>query len=227
MMSALPAGAASVAVAITLLVLLVLAAVWVGWRRRSRRAVLPCPAELEWLVEIENPLARATRSEAVVRLLAPRPGDRVADIGCGPGRVAIPLARAVGPGGEVVALDVQAGMLARVAERAAEAGLANIRLVQADARSAAIPAGSLAAATLVMALGEIPDGAAVLPAIGGALRPGGRLLVAESVFDPHFVGRRRLRAMAQAAGFVERAIEGNVFGYAMVLERVERAHSGP
>lgn len=36
--------------------------------------------------------------------LAPAPGMRVLDAGCGPGRLAIPAARRVGPGGEVVAL---------------------------------------------------------------------------------------------------------------------------
>jgi tRNA G46 methylase TrmB len=119
-----------------IVLLIVLAGIWIAWRLRSRRALLPCPAEFAWLVEIENPLARATRSEQVVRQLAPRPGARVIDVGCGPGRVTIPLARAVGPGGEVIALDVQAAMLAKVAEKARAERIANIRLLQSDARSA-------------------------------------------------------------------------------------------
>ena len=62
-----------------IVVLIVLAGIWIAWRLRSRRSPLPCPAEFAWLVEVENPLARATRSEEVVRQLAPRPGARVID----------------------------------------------------------------------------------------------------------------------------------------------------
>jgi SAM-dependent methyltransferase len=200
-----------------IVLLIVLAGLWIAWRWRSRRALLPCPAEFAWLVEVENPLARATRSEQVVRQLAPWPGARVIDIGCGPGRVTIPLARAVGPGGEVIALDVQAAMLTRVAEKARTERIANIRLMQSDARSARIDDGSLDGAVMVTALGEIP--AKVLPLIFTALKPGGRLLVAESIFDPHFVRRARLREMARSAGFAERAYSGNIFGYSITFER--------
>jgi ubiquinone/menaquinone biosynthesis C-methylase UbiE len=202
---------------ITLLV--VLAAIWIAWRLRSRRALLPCPAEFDWLVEIENPLARATRSDQIVRQLAPRPCARVMDIGCGPGRVTMPLARAVGPGGEVIALDVQAKMLAKVAEKAKKEGIGNVRLMQSDVRSAHIDHGSLDAAVMVMALGEIPEAPGVFPFVFSALKPGGSLLVAESIFDPHFVSRGRLRKIAQAAGFAERTYSGNVFGYSITFEK--------
>ena len=204
-----------------IVVLIVLAGIWIAWRLRSRRSPLPCPAEFAWLVEVENPLARATRSEEVVRQLAPRPGARVIDIGCGPGRVTIPLARAVGPGGEVIALDVQAAMLARVAEKAETERIANIRLMQSDVRNEKIDDGSLDGAVMVTALGEIPEPAKVLPWIFSALKPGGRLLVAESIFDPHYVRRARLREMARSAGFAERGYFGNVFGYSITFEKAD------
>ena len=201
------------------LVIIALAAAWVGWRLRSKRALLPCPAEFAWLVEMENPFARATNSDHVVRQLALSAGARVMDIGCGPGRVTIPLAHAVGPDGEVRALDVQAAMLARVAEKAAKEGIANIRLIESDVRSASVEGGSLDAAVMVMALGEVPEGASVFPFIFSALKPGGRLLVAESIFDPHFMRRAKVREQAAAAGFAERAYAGNIFGYSLVFEK--------
>ncbi|MFZ1883602.1 MAG: class I SAM-dependent methyltransferase [Rhodoplanes sp.] len=201
------------------LVIIALAAAWVGWRLRSKRALLPCPAEFAWLVEMENPLARATNSDDVVRQLALSTGARVMDIGCGPGRVTIPLAHAVGPDGEALALDVQAAMLARVAEKAAKEGIANIRLIESDVRSASVEGGSLDAAVMVMALGEVPEGASVFPFIFSALKPGGRLLVAESIFDPHFMRRAKVREQAAAAGFAERAYAGNIFGYSLVFEK--------
>ena len=54
-----------------------------------------------------------------------------------------------------------------------------------------------------------------------ALKPGGRLLVAESIFDPHFVRRARLREMARSAGFSERGYSGNIFGYSITFEKVD------
>ena len=228
---------------ILVLVIIALAAAWVGWRLYSRRALLPCPAEFAWLVEMENPLARATNSDHVVRQLALPAGARVIDIGCGPGRVTIPLARAVGPDGEVLALDVQAAMLARVAEKAAKEGIANVRLIESDVRSASIQGGSLDAAVMVMALGEVPEGGrafsgevatgspqkmrllkkGVFPFIFAALKPGGRLLVADSIFDPHFTSRAKVREQAAAAGFAERAYAGNIFGYSLMFEKAEAA----
>ncbi|WP_047307399.1 class I SAM-dependent methyltransferase [Rhodopseudomonas palustris] len=201
------------------LLLLVPPALWIGWRMASRRTVLPCPSEIAWLVEMENPLARATRSEQVVAQLQLRPGDHAIDIGCGPGRVTIPLARAVGQGGQVTALDVQEAMLAKVAAKAGAEALGNIQPLRADVRNAAIPAGALDAAVMVMALGEFPRGTEIFPSVHRMLRPGGRLLVAESIFDPHYVSRRRVRQQVSAAGFRELRCVGNVFGYSITFER--------
>src|SRR5215831_10816650 len=47
----------------------------------------------------------------VVELLAPGPGERVLDLGCGPGILTLPLARAVGPAGLALGVDLAAGML--------------------------------------------------------------------------------------------------------------------
>jgi hypothetical protein len=72
---------------------------------------------------------------------------------------------------------------------------------------------------MVMALGEVPEGASVFPFIFSALKLGGRLLVAESIFDPHFVSRTKVREQAAATGFAERAYAGNIFGYSLMFEK--------
>ncbi|MBS1169884.1 MAG: Methyltransferase type 11 [Burkholderiaceae bacterium] len=171
------------------------------------------------MVELENPLARVTRSAALIRHIDPGTGDCIADIGCGPGRVTIPLARALSDGGEVIALDVQAEMLTKIASKAEQNGLTNIRLLLCDAREPNLQDGSLDAAVMVMALGEIPDAKRVFPAIHAALRDDGKLLVCESVFDPHYVSRGKVVDMATAAGFVESSYQGNRFAYSIVLQK--------
>ncbi len=87
------------------------------WRVGSRRHSVPCPAWLRWLVELDSPFTKTNRAAVIVERLDLQPGMAVLDAGCGPGRVAIPIARQVGPRGEVVAMDIQAGMLERAREK--------------------------------------------------------------------------------------------------------------
>src|SRR5713226_3079013 len=88
------------------------------WRVASRRHSVPCPVWLRWLVELDNPFAKTNRAAVIVQHLDLQPGVALLDVGCGPGRVTIPIAEQVGQQGEVVAMDIQAGMLRRAEEKA-------------------------------------------------------------------------------------------------------------
>jgi SAM-dependent methyltransferase len=72
---------------------------------------------------------------AAMAALAPREGERLVDIGCGCGSTTLELARRVGAGGSVLGVDISAPMLAVARERAAAAGLAQARFIQADAQT--------------------------------------------------------------------------------------------
>ena len=61
-------------------------------------------------------------AERLVTLMEPRPGEHAVDLGCGRGAVTTRLARAVGPSGDVVALDVAPGMVAATGDEAARLG---------------------------------------------------------------------------------------------------------
>src|SRR4051794_4020255 len=66
-----------------------------------------------------------------------RAGDRVLDVGCGTGDTTLEIARRVGPGGEVVGIDISAPLLAHASESASAAGVDNVRFVLADAQTEA------------------------------------------------------------------------------------------
>ena len=70
-------------------------------------------------------------SERLMAVAAPKPGDRVIDIGCGCGATTIDFATRVSPGGEVLGLDISEPMLARARERAPQSQ--PIRFERADA----------------------------------------------------------------------------------------------
>ena len=143
----------------------------------------------------------------------------VLDIGCGPGRLTIPVAEQVGPQGAVVAIDLQAGMLRRAQERAQAADLSNIRFVQARVGEGKLEAGLADRALLVTVLGEIPDREAALREVFAALKPGGMLSVTETIFDPHFQRRDTVLRLADAVGFREKAFFGNRMAFTLNLER--------
>ena len=172
----------------------------VGLRVMSRRRSTACPA---WLVPLlENPYMNALAGS---RLLLDRArvasGMAVIDVGSGPGRLALPAAERVGPAGRVVALDLQPAMIRRIEERIAATGIGNVEPLLAGAGEGRMPRDAFDRAFLVTVLGEIVDQAAALREIHGALRRGGLLSITEVLPDPHFQPRRRVRRLAEAAGF--------------------------
>ncbi len=191
------------------------------WRFISNRRSLPCPSWLSWMVEMDNPFTKTNRASVIIGLLGLQPGMKVLDAGCGPGRLAIPTAKAIGSQGELTALDLQAGMLARVKEKAHTAGLSNIRLVQAELGKGKMEKAYYDRAMLVTVLGEIPEQEAALQEIYQALKPGGILSVTEVIFDPHFQSRESVQRVAGRVGFREAGFFGKRLAYTMHFEKTE------
>jgi SAM-dependent methyltransferase len=115
------------------------------------------------------------RRELVRAALGARPGDRILDVGCGPGFYVTELAEAVGREGSVVGLDASADMLAVAAKRAE--GHGNVTFHEADATSLPVPDASFERALCVQVLEYVRDVPAALSEMHRALRPGGRVLV--------------------------------------------------
>lgn len=118
------------------------------------------------------------RSRARRRLaaaLAPRPGDRVLDVGCGTGLNFRSLLGRIGPHGSLVAIDLTPEMLGRAGERVAREGWANVELVEGDAADLPFDDGSFDAVCSTLALSIVPDWQRAVTEAWRVLRPGGRL----------------------------------------------------
>jgi ubiquinone/menaquinone biosynthesis C-methylase UbiE len=193
--------------------------VTVLWRLASRRHSLPCPVWLSWLVELDNPFAKIDRSDVIIEHLDLQPGMTVLDIGCGPGRLTIPAARQVGPQGQVLAIDVQPGMLCRAQDKALAANLTNIRFLQTGVGEGKLEHNQADRALLVTVLGEIPNRQSALKEIFDALKPGGILSVTEIIFDPHYQRRSTILRLAAAVGFQEKSFFGNWIAFTLNLQK--------
>ena len=197
----------------------VLCAIWIVWKLVSRRKSLPCPSWLYRMVEMENPLAKNSQAKTILAGLGVAEGMTVLDAGCGPGRVTLHLAKAVGADGKVIAVDLQQGMLDVVQRKAQPKGLAMIAFEKLSLGEGKLPAYQADRAVLAAVLGEIPQQAAALQEVYAALKPGGILAVAETIFDPHYQRKSHVLDLAQAAGFEEVAFNGNCLAYTVYLQK--------
>ena len=196
------------AVVITLAVIVAAFAAFFGWRWASRVWSLPCPSLFGWALE-SGLYATLAGTDTTLRRIGLNPGQRVLEIGPGPGRLLIPAARFVLPGGEVVGIDIQPHMIERLKVRARQAGISNLTAVLGDATQPIVNESSFDVAFLVTTLGEIPDRGALLAQCLRALKRGGRLSIAKMLPDPHYQSKSTVKRLAGAAGFRLRSIEGN------------------
>jgi ubiquinone/menaquinone biosynthesis C-methylase UbiE len=91
-----------------------------------------------WLLESDWRVERL-QIERVIEALEIEPGQSIADIGAGTGVFTRPFARAVGPDGEVYAVDINAELLEHVEQTAREQGLDNVRTILAAADDPMLP----------------------------------------------------------------------------------------
>jgi ubiquinone/menaquinone biosynthesis C-methylase UbiE len=132
-------------------------------------------ADAEYWVREQERMDRtlAPVTGPLLSFAAPVAGSTVVDVGCGCGTTTIELARAVGPVGRVVGVDVSEGMLGLAEERLREFGNATCLLGDA----AELPLGEIGAELIVSRFGVMFFGnpTAAFANLRTALIPGGRL----------------------------------------------------
>lgn len=148
--------------------------------RRPRSAAAAWYGRLgRWYGRLAGPFEAPAR-EAGLALLDARPGERVVDVGSGPGTALVPLARSVGPEGWVVGVDVAAGMCRAARDHVRAAAVADrVAVVRGDAEHLPLGDASVDAAfaSFTLELFDTPAIPRVLAEWGRVLGPDGRLVV--------------------------------------------------
>ncbi|HEY4026518.1 MAG TPA: class I SAM-dependent methyltransferase [Candidatus Dormibacteraeota bacterium] len=115
---------------------------------------------------------RTAENSAAHLLPLLRSGQRLLDVGSGPGTLTIDLARRVAPG-QVVGIDLVDSVVEEARQRAAEAGVANLSFESGDFREAGLEEASFDVVHAHQVLQHLREPVAALAAMARLTRPGG------------------------------------------------------
>jgi len=150
----------------------------------------------DWLERPERDAEEHT--ETMVELLRVEPGTVVADIGAGTGYFARRLARKVGSGGKVLAVDIQPEMLTLLEKNMAAAGVTNVQTVLGTITDPKLPPRSVDLVLMVDVYHEFDHPYEMMQAIVTSLRPGGRVAFVEFRGEDPKVPIKELHKMTEA-----------------------------
>ncbi len=153
---------------------------WSSWLVVCALIIAVRPAELEAQRRNRDSWQRVPD---VMAALAIGEGSNVADVGAGSGYFTEHLAREVGAGGRVFAVEISERSLSQLRRLAEEDGLANIEVVRGEIDDPRLPERSLDAVLVVNAYHEMTEYEAMLSGMYRALKPGGRLVILDHVPD--------------------------------------------
>jgi len=136
-----------------------------------------------------------------MELLGLAPGIRTLEIGTGSGLFTAEAARQIQPGGQLLSIDLQIGMLGPLRRQLRVRGPSNVLLAQARAEHLPLPDGSIDLAFAIAVLPMIRDKRQALGELRRVLKPGGVLAVSEEAIEPEYVPAIVTRYWCQRAGF--------------------------
>ena len=172
-------------------------------------------------------LHRIWKREAIL-WLNPEPGQKLLDLCCGTGDLALVLAQKVRPGGHVLGMDVAAAPLRLALQRSARQPWLPLGWQRGDALATCLAEASFDGAVIAYGLRNLSDAAAGLAELHRLLRPGARAAVLDFNRPPAaskaaFLQRQYLRRLvvptARLFGLPEQ--------YAYLEQSLLRFPSGP
>ncbi len=169
------------------------------------------PAEA-WAVVLESGrrLGSLEIDEVVSRIGIQR-GDVIADVGAGTGVFSVSLARATGPTGTVLAVEVDPGFLPMIAQKGVDGGVENIQPILGDFTDPNLPRSDIDVAFFHDVIHHIEGRQAYLQATARYIAPGSRVVVVDYHGDrpgaPHsgqpelLITLRQVTEWMRVAGF--------------------------
>ncbi len=196
-------------------------------RSRGHLHLHPNRGEFEGVLGLLGGLAmsvgRGRSARLMVDLAGVGTGDRLVDVGCGPGRF---LREAAERGAEAVGVE-PSGQMRRVAGWRTPASLRDrVRVVEGTAERLPLEEGTATVVWAVASFHHWADPEAGLAEARRVLRPGGRLLIVERLARPRGWFRshamsweqgQELVAQAEGAGFADVTASGHALGRVQVL----------
>ena len=134
-----------------------------------------------------------------------QPGEAVADLGCGSGTDLLLAARAVGPGGRAIGIDINESMRERAERGARRGGYTQVSIRYGDLIDLPLRDRSVDVVQCNSVLYLVPEKDRAIAEIARILRPGGRLHLADVVVDREFPETAR-RDVALWAGGIAGAL---------------------
>jgi ubiquinone/menaquinone biosynthesis C-methylase UbiE len=173
-----------------------------GAQRASR------PAD-DWTATLEAPERVAgLKIPEVVAAMKLRPGDVVADLGAGSGLFVVPLSRAAGARGQVLAVEIDRNFFAHIQQKAKAAGVTNVRTIAGEPTDPKLPE-AVDVALLHDVLHHIENPSAYIKSLVKYLKPTSRIVIVDYLAKqgPHRddsslqVGKEDAAKLLAAIGF--------------------------
>jgi SAM-dependent methyltransferase len=130
------------------------------------------------------------------------PGQRILDVGCGPGYATFDLANLVGPGGRVVAVDVSERFVGYLDAERRRRGVEQIETRAEDLETLSVPESSVDGAFARWVLCFVRDPRGVVERVARSLRPGGAFTVMDYCHYQSFTVAPRSAAIERVVGAV-------------------------
>jgi ubiquinone/menaquinone biosynthesis C-methylase UbiE len=145
----------------------------------SARQLAGRPAD-DWTARLERPERIAgLKIDYIIASLGLKPGQNVADIGAGPGILSVPMAKAVGPGGKVYAVEIDKDYFPHITKRAEAEHVTNVVNVLGAFTDPKLPSRNIDVALFHDVLHHIEDRAGYLKATAQYVKPNGRVAIVE------------------------------------------------
>ena len=161
----------------------------------------------------EREREKVERVPDVLTALGVRDGAHVADLGSADGFYTLRIAKAVAPSGKAYAIDIEQKSLDKLRERAEKDAITNVDIILSEPADPKLPAGALDAVLIRNAYHEFVAYPEILKGVMSGLKPGGLLVVSDSIGDSvldkpreqqvkeHYIAPGIVEAELREAGF--------------------------